>query len=109
MSEGLHIRPATPGEIFEDLTWGDTWTLARLPVDKGEAAAAATERWGPPSPSVLPGERLWRLRVGELPVYVSVCPDGERPIVMFQLSRQPDEDLERAVLAALSEMLSGEE
>jgi len=109
MSDDLTVRSATSGEVFEDMTWGDTWTLVRLPVDRSEAVAAATERWGPPSPSVLPGERLWRLRAGDLPVCLSVCPGEEQPIVMFQLSRQPDEDLEQAVLDALTEMLSEED
>ena len=107
MSEDLDIRPATSGEVWQDMLLGDTWTLHPLQVDRATAVEAATRHWGPPSASMLPGESLWRLRAGdELPVYLSGCPSEDRIIVMFNSQCQPGDDLERAVLDILTEMLS---
>ena len=108
MSENLTIRPATHGQAWEDMLLGDTWTLHRLGIDRTTAIKNAGRHWGPPAPSMLPGERLWRLRVGELPVYVSVCPEEASPIVMFNSFCCPDDDLERAILERVETMLSDE-
>jgi len=106
MSEDLTIRAATRGQAWESMLLGDTWTLHRLAIERDTAADMAEQHWGPPAPSVLPGERLWRLRANDLPVYVSVCPDEASPLVMFNSQCPPERDLERAILDRLETMLS---
>lgn len=108
MSEDLTIRATTRGQAWEDMLFGDSWTLHRLPINRSTAVDMAGRHWGPPSPSMLPGERLWRLRVNDLPVYVSVCLDEAKPLVMFNSQCPPDEDLERAILDRLETMLREE-
>ena len=109
MSDGVIIRRATSGEVWDDLLFGDTWILDSLDVDPSKAVESATRHWGPASTSVLPGELLWRLRASGLPVYVSVCGEEERPRVMFNLQCQPDHDLERAIVERLVDLLSSED
>lgn len=109
MSDEMYIRPATGGEVSDDLFIGDTWTLHRLDIDRRAAATAANEAWGPPGTSTIAGEKLWRLRADEdTPVYLSIGPDDMKPVAMFQLYRRPDPALETAVLSRLRDMLRGD-
>ena len=106
MGEEMIIRRATTEDVCEDVAMGDMWAVRRLQVDRRVAIDAATERWGPPGTSVLPGEMLWRLRVDEaIPLYIAICP-GEEPLAMFNFHLRPARGVEEEILDRLGEMLT---
>ena len=102
------IRRATEEEKFEDMFCGGMQVEMRIGAPAGTALRRAIEHWGDPTPQYGPHQWSWRLRCGELPFRVGICPRGAA-FALFNFYRRPDGEDEERILAELSEMLSGED
>ena len=102
------IRRATDEEVFNDLFAGGIQVQTPIEAPAGTALRRAIEHWGDPTPQYGPHQWAWRLRCGELPLRVGICPRGAA-FALFNLYCQPDEEDEEVILAELSRTLSDED
>ena len=109
MSDELpRIRRATADEVCEDSFLGDMQVQVPIDAPPRVALHRGIDHWGEPLATYGPGDWLWRLRCGDIPLRVGICQHG-CPSALFNMYARPDEDEEEAILARLSEMLGGEE
>ena len=102
------IRRATSDEVCEDAFLGDMQVQVTIEAPPRSALRRGIEQWGEPAATYGPGDWLWRLRCGDLPLRVSICPRGSA-WALFNLYARPDEEDEERILAELSEMLSDDD
>ena len=102
------IRRATSDEVCEEAFLGDMQVQVPIDAPPRVALHRGIDHWGEPQATYGPGDWLWRLRCGDIPLRVSICQHG-CPSALFYMYARLDEDEEAAILARLSEMLSGEE